>query len=209
MVADSQQVNNRQLIRQQVRERRSQLSATFQAECAESLVKQIEKSGKLTGISTIALYLANDGELDTLPLIRWAWQQNIQVVLPVLHPVNKGFLIFLRYQKDSVMQLNQFNIPEPKLDVTNLVPLSDIDVICTPLVAFDNRGHRLGMGGGFYDRTLGQLNNCQSTANPNPSLIGLAHDCQELVQIPTESWDVPLPVIITPSRIILANNKTQ
>ncbi len=49
---------------------------------------------------------------------------------------------------------NRLNIREPRLDVRDVLPLAKLDVLVTPLVAFDEGGQRLGMGGGFYDRTL-------------------------------------------------------
>ncbi len=94
------------------------------------------------------------------------------------------------------MSTNRFGIIEPQLNCQQIVPLSTIDIICTPLVAFDQQGNRLGMGGGFYDRTLTQWHH--QRLGPYP--IGLAHDCQEVDSVPTEHWDVPLPEILTPTR---------
>jgi 5-formyltetrahydrofolate cyclo-ligase len=93
------------------------------------------------------------------------------------------------------MTENIFGILEPRLDVSKVCPLSKLDIICTPLVAFDNIGSRLGMGGGFYDRTLAHW---QTHDNLYP--IGLAHDCQQVEKVPMQSWDVPLPEIITPTQ---------
>jgi 5-formyltetrahydrofolate cyclo-ligase len=81
------------------------------------------------------------------------------------------------------------------MNSSHIVPKHEIDIIFTPLVAFDAEGNRLGMGGGFYDRTL---ENWQQTGRPFP--VGLAHDCQQVEMIPTEIWDIPLPALITPSR---------
>ncbi|MFY2365653.1 5-formyltetrahydrofolate cyclo-ligase, partial [Klebsiella pneumoniae] len=66
----------------------------------------------------------------------------------------KGHLLFFRYQQDTRLKPNSFSILEPELDLTALIPQSQLDIIFTPLVAFDTQGNRLGMGGGFYDRTL-------------------------------------------------------
>ncbi|MGJ8693716.1 MAG: 5-formyltetrahydrofolate cyclo-ligase [Thalassotalea sp.] len=141
----------------------------------------------------IALYLPNDSELDTTPFIHWCWQQNIEVYLPVVHPFSPGYLLFFRYQQNTQMINNRFGIPEPKLNISTLALIDELDIIFTPLVAFDHSGNRLGMGGGFYDRTLANVN-CGNTA-----IIGLAHDCQQVPLLPIEAWDIPLPEIITPS----------
>jgi 5-formyltetrahydrofolate cyclo-ligase len=76
--------------------------------------------------------------------------------------------------------------------------IKELDVIFIPLVAFDDTGHRLGMGGGFYDRTLVNFYNDPSSQT---TLIGLAHDIQKTLSLPTQVWDVPLPYILTPTQL--------
>ena len=155
--------NQRDAIRQQVRQLRQHLTPTQQTDAAIQLLARFSIDEKILSAKSIALYLTNDGELDTQLLIEWCWQQGKQVYLPVLHPFTKGHLLF-------------------------------------PLVAFDNAGARLGMGGGFYDRTLShwhQHYKQQNIVKPYP--IGLAHNCQLVDSLPSESWDIPLPEIITPS----------
>ena len=99
------------------------------------------------------------------------------------------------------MKINQYGISEPKLDVTAIKQVDNIDIMFTPLVAFDNKGNRLGMGGGFYDRTLARWHKeFQTNKSTKPYPIGLAHDCQHLPEIPSELWDIPLPEIITPNQ---------
>lgn len=90
---------------------------------------------------------------------------------------------------------NRFNIFEPPLNVNNIIPISNIDIIFTPLVAFDESGQRLGMGGGFYDRTLENWQ--QQSFYP----MGLAHTCQQVHSLPSTDWDIPLPEIITPDKV--------
>ena len=67
-----------------------------------------------------------------------------------------------------------------------------------PLVGFDNKGNRLGMGGGFYDRTLANLDRLSY----RPLLIGVAHDCQQADALPVMQWDIPLNAIVTPTQTI-------
>lgn len=197
-IANSVLQAQRQAIRQLVRQRRQQLSAAYQTEAALQLSQRLLDSQQIQQANRIALYLSFDGELNTRPFIEQLWQRGHQVYLPVLHPFCRGHLLFLRYQIDSRMVQNNFGIAEPELDIRHIVPLSQLDIIFTPLVAFDGQGQRLGMGGGFYDRTLQDWQPAyQQGQGPKP--IGLAHDCQQVDRLPSEVWDVPLPEIITPS----------
>ncbi len=144
---------------------------------------------------TVALFLSFDGELNTTPLIEALWQAGKNVYLPVLHPFSPGNLLFLSYTPQSNLVTNRLKILEPKLDVRDALPLNKLDVLITPLVAFDETGQRLGMGGGFYDRTL------QNWQQHGFYPVGLAHDCQQVETLPIEEWDIPLPAVVTPSRL--------
>ncbi|MBU2871962.1 5-formyltetrahydrofolate cyclo-ligase [Colwellia sp. E2M01] len=187
-------MNMRTQLRKEIRQRRNSLSSIEQNAAAIALSERLATHKIIQQAQHIALYLSNDGELSTTRFIDWCWQQNKAVYLPVIHPFSPGNLLFLRYQKDTPLINNIYGILEPKLDVTQVCPLNQLDVIFTPLVAFDGSGARLGMGGGFYDRSLA---NWQST---KLYPLGLAHDCQRVEEVPVESWDIPLPEIITPSK---------
>lgn len=189
---------SRQEIRKQIRDARQKLSASAQQQSALLLTNQLSIYDKVLNAEHIAIYLSNDGELNTSEFIDWCWQKNKCVYLPVLHPFSRGNLLFLRYQKNTPMVENQYGIKEPKLDVTKVRTVNQLDIVFTPLVAFDDNGNRLGMGGGFYDRTLAQLPKKNSNS---PAVIGLAHNCQQVPLIPIESWDIPIPTIITPTKI--------
>ncbi len=76
-----------------------------------------------------------------------------------------------------------------------LPPPWGLDLILLPLVAFDNQGNRLGMGGGFYDRTLSSFNTRHRMNRPQP--IGLAHECQRIDQLKAQTLDIPLDGVIT------------
>ncbi|QIL85848.1 5-formyltetrahydrofolate cyclo-ligase [Vibrio sp. HDW18] len=184
-------------LRQQMRLRRQALSALQQRTASLQLIDRFATLPELSTAQRIALYLANDGELDTQPLIEWLWQQGKQVYLPVLHPFAKGHLLFLHYHPDTIMSENRYRIREPKLDQRLICPVKHLDIIATPLVAFDLYGQRLGMGGGYYDRTLAPCLHHQPAVLP----VGLAHDCQQVEHLPTASWDVPLRKIVTPSKV--------
>ncbi|MCW8833470.1 MAG: 5-formyltetrahydrofolate cyclo-ligase [Colwellia sp.] len=193
-------MDKRVALRQSIRAKRQQLSRTEQINASNLLTQRLVSHNKIHSATKIALYLANDGELELMLFIKWCWQQGKQVYLPVLHPFCSGHLLFLLFEENSTMIDNHYGISEPKLDVSKVCPLKQLDIIFTPLVAFDSTGARLGMGGGFYDRTLA---NWQAQHNLYP--IGLAHDCQQVKKIPNQSWDIPLPEIITPNQRIICN----
>lgn len=188
---------NRGLLRRQFRDKRLALDSTEQADAASALVTQCEQLKFFSSAKNVALYLANDGEIDPGQVIRKCWQDNKKVLLPVLHPFNKNTLLFTEYTAGSTMHLNRFGIPEPELRCQQICPLDELDIIFTPLVAFDGQLNRMGMGGGFYDRTLVPI----KRDNLAIQVVGLAHDCQQAERIPVENWDIPLSTIVTPSKV--------
>ncbi|MDW6091826.1 5-formyltetrahydrofolate cyclo-ligase [Vibrio rhizosphaerae] len=184
-------------LRKQIRARRKQLSDAFQQDASARLIRQLCHLPELETSHHVAVYLSTDGELSTRELIEWLWQQGKSTYLPVIHPFSTGQLLFLRYTPDTAMVQNRYGIAEPQLNKQLILPTRQLDLIFTPLVGFDASGHRLGMGGGYYDRTLVPWFKNRSGAKP----IGLAHTCQFVEQLPIESWDVPLPKIVTPDKI--------
>ena len=184
----------RQQIRQQIRQRRRALTPEQQTQFALQAADRMMAYTPVLLAQTVAVFLSFDGELDTRPLIDQLWRAGKRVYLPVLHPFSPGNLLFLHYHPSSDLVVNRLKIREPKLDVRDVLPLSQLDVLVTPLVAFDAAGQRLGMGGGFYDRTL------QNWRQHRLQPVGYAHDCQQVDALPTEQWDIPLPAVITPSK---------
>ena len=186
----STQQTLRNQLRQQIRKTRANLTALQQQQAEDSITQQALAFIEERNAQHIALYVSFDGEISTDKLIKTLWAQDKHVYLPVLHPFNPNHLLFLRYLPDTPMLKNKFGIWEPKLNVQSVLPLEELDILFTPLVAFDKQGNRLGMGGGFYDRTL------QHWQNTSFIPVGLAHQCQQVEQLPTEAWDVPLHQIL-------------
>lgn len=185
---------SRQQIRQQTRLRRRALTPEQQTQFALQAADRMMAYPPVLLAHTVAVFLSFDGELDTQPLIDQLWRAGKRVYLPVLHPFSPGNLLFLHYHPSSNLVVNCLKIREPKLDVRDVLPLSQLDVLITPLVAFDAVGQRLGMGGGFYDRTL------QNWRQYHLQPVGYAHDCQQVEALPTEQWDIPLPAVVTPAK---------
>lgn len=187
----------RAALRRALRQRRQQLTADFQQQAAQQLVTQVLTHSDVQTAERIALYHSFGAELGTQPLMDALLAAGKKLCLPVLHPFAKGHLLMLNVEPHSEYQLNTFGIPEPPLDVRNVVRLSEIDCMLVPLVGFDLNGQRIGMGGGFYDRTLAGWAHGRY---PNLHVLGLAHDCQQVDRIPTQPWDVALGGVITPTQ---------
>ncbi len=183
---------DKQTLRQQLRERRRQLGAAEQREASLRLDVQLRQQPAFANARHIAFYLANDGEISPRPSLRRLARQYRQCYLPCL---NGQALLFRRYRPGQTLQRNRYGIPEPSNRRGNQRPVEALDIILLPLVGFDRSGNRLGMGGGFYDRSLAQLK--QRPRQHRPLLIGLAHECQRVNQLPVQSWDIPLDGIAT------------
>lgn len=197
MSLDSQ----RKQIRQTIRQRRQHLSQAEQHKAAHDLVIQFSQHAAINQAKNIALYLHNDGELSTQKIIDWCWQHNKRVYVPILHPFSHHQLIFTELTPTTPLIKNKYGIAEPKLNVLHIIPYLQLDVVCSPLVAFDLQGNRLGMGGGYYDRTFAQ-HDVASSNQTVPYLLGLAHTCQQYDGLPIAPWDKPLQGIITPQSTI-------
>lgn len=183
-----------QSIRQSIRRCRRQLTPQQQEQAVRLVCRHLDNIERVNHAKHIAVFLSFDGEINTQPIIERFWEQGKQVYLPVLHPFSPGNLLFLNYTPQTELVDHAFGLRQPKLDVTQVIPVAELDIIFTPLVAFDAHGNRLGMGSGYYDRTL------KGWQQKNIYPIGLAHDCQQVDKIENEAWDIPLPEIITPSK---------
>src|SRR5699024_7215783 len=117
----------------------------------------------------IAVYQARDGEMDPLPALSRHRFRGARLYLPVLDPVYRGRLRFHLWRQEERLRANRFGIGEPRHWQRGRAAWA-LDAILIPLVGFDDRGHRLGMGGGFYDRTLADL----ARRPRRPRLIGIA-----------------------------------
>lgn len=179
----------RQQLRKTLRQARRALSPAQQRHAAKQLQKRLAVHPWLRRARHVALYLANDGEIDPQPLSQWLQRRGKQVYLPVLKRWPRTAMQFQRINHTR-WQTNRFGIAEPRYQHQAARRMECLDVLLMPLVGFDPQGNRMGMGGGFYDRLLGKLQ--RRTHWQGPKRVGLAHECQKVAQLPTAAWDVPL-----------------
>lgn len=187
---------NKSRLRREIRARRSALPPAAARTAADRAVHRLWSLPCLARARSLALYLPNAGELDCTPLAVQAWRRGRQVFLPV---ISGSTLRFAPFHSHSAMRANRFGIPEPVAPRRHWRTASQLDVIIAPLVAFDIHGHRLGMGGGFYDRTLAFLS--RRSCARRPHFIALAFEMQKVAELPADAWDVRPDAVITESAI--------
>ncbi|MBE9396898.1 5-formyltetrahydrofolate cyclo-ligase [Pontibacterium sp. N1Y112] len=188
-------MNPRQQLRQDIRRKRRALTRTQQLRAAKRLHAQLCRRPDFIRARHVALYLPNDGEIDPRPLLESCWKMGKKTYLPVLHPILHNRLWFVPFDRQTKLVRNIYKIEEPPIIKAPRRPPWALDLVLLPLVAFDADGNRMGMGGGYYDRTFSFKNRRQSI--PGPKLIGLAHELQRVEHLPVENWDIPLAGIIS------------
>lgn len=182
-------------LRRHLREQRRALSPQAQRLAAHGLYRQLVHSALFRRARHIALYLPNDGEIDPRLLLRAAQQRGKATYLPVLSPWPRSKMVFQRVRAGQPLRKNRFGIHEPRRNLKQQRKVWTLDLVLMPLVGFDRHGARLGMGGGFYDRSLAYLKMRKKWHKP--TLLGLAHGCQQVERLATASWDVPLRGTVT------------
>lgn len=143
---------------------------------------------------TLAGYFGIRGEINLTELLRRQSALGVRIAMPVLERHRAGRMHFRLWAPDHRLCRNGFGIPEPCPKAPRIWR-RELDLVLLPLVAFDARGHRLGMGGGYYDRYFASRR--LGTGGPRPRLIGVAHAFQQVHPLEKQPWDVPLDGIIT------------
>ncbi len=183
-------VEHRKATRARMRRRRRSVKPDDAAAAARSLCDRLTACDFYRAARHIAAYVANDGEIDTRPVIEAAWRDGKSVYLPVLQPGST--LAFARHTDAAPLRENRYGIPEPRTGDT--IATGALDVVLVPLVAFDDELFRIGMGGGYYDRTFAAL---RQPGVSRPRLVGLAFEFQRVESITPATWDVPLWRVVT------------
>ncbi|MHB1142733.1 MAG: 5-formyltetrahydrofolate cyclo-ligase [Sulfuricaulis sp.] len=188
-------------LRQNLRARRRALSADEQHQAARRLAVNLTGTRLFLTSRRVACYLPNDGEIDTAPVIEHIRRLRKILYLPVLSRLSHDRLWFAEAGPKTKLTPNRFGIPEPVVESRDLVRAQELDLILLPLVGFDDQGNRLGMGGGFYDRSLEFLRHRNHWRKPH--LLGIAYDFQRVNGLAADPWDVPLQGVVTDQAVYL------
>ena len=193
---------SRPQLRRMLRKARRALSPSEQRKAAQGLYRQLAQQPLFRRAKHIALYLPTDGEIDPRLLLRAAQRRGKATYLPVLSAWPRTKMVFQRVRPGEKLQPNRFRILEPRVNIGQQRKVWALDLVLLPLVGFDEAGGRLGMGGGFYDRSLAYLARRKSWRKP--TLLGLAHECQKVEKLTQASWDVPLAGTVTDKQWYIA-----
>ena len=188
--------DDRGALRREMRERRRGLPAPVRIAAADGLATQLLALPFAATARTVAGYWAMDGEIAL-----HAWQlrlpREVRYCLPVLHADDT--LRFAPWKPGAPLTTNRYGIPEPDVPPAQLLRPEQLDLVVAPLVAFDRAGHRLGMGGGWYDRSFA----ARRDAPAPPYLVGAGFSAQRVDAIVPARWDVRLDAVCTESETLL------
>jgi 5-formyltetrahydrofolate cyclo-ligase len=178
-----------------MRARRAALDSAALQQAERALGQQLWHIPSLRHAHRIGVYWPMRGEISPWGLLHSPWAHRQQFFLPVLTGLYGRELRFAPFAPRVALVENRLGIPEPQVARRHWRAALELDVLILPLLAFDGHGQRLGMGGGFYDRSLAALRHRRRWRRPR--LLGVAHAFQEVTELPREPWDVPLDGIVT------------
>jgi len=188
-------MNSLRKLRQQLKRSRLALPPNERAAASTQALARIRHLRQFSRAQHIAAYVGNAGELDPMPLLMLAARLGKTCYLPVLHPILEGRLWFTRWQPGDPLRTNRFGIAEPSQHRGKVRPARQLDLVIVPLLGFDTSGRRLGMGGGYYDRTFAFVR--RATHFRRPFLLGLAFESQQVDGLTSRPWDVTLDAVVT------------
>ena len=180
-------------LRRRYRSARAALSPRARYQAERQALRHALSAGLFLKGRRWGVYLPFGAEFDVLPLANQALWMGKQVFVPVLPQRQAKPLHFVQLKKRQQVSRNRHGIDEPH--DKHRIGARQLEVLLVPLVAFDHRGVRLGMGGGYYDATLAYLKTRRHLRRPR--LIGIAYACQQAPKLPSDVWDVRLDRVLT------------
>lgn len=182
-------------LRLQYKTQRLAQPAAQRMQAAEAIANHLANLSEWNAANYIAGYWACGGELP-LHVVQMRMQAPKIWCLPVVQSDNT--LKFAPWRSGDDLVSNQFGIPEPDISPTSALDANSMSIVLLPVLAYTRNGQRLGMGGGYYDRSFAFR---QSKVAP-PLLIGVAYSCQEAESLPAEAWDIKLDMLINEHEVL-------
>lgn len=177
---------NQQEIRQRAIDARAALSDAERELASEIIADKVIRAPWFQRANYLGCYLSTPLEVNTGTIIARAWRMKKRIFVPVIE--KKRQMQFQEITPDTDLRLNDFGLFEP--DTGESVTPRMLDVVVTPVVAYDDDKHRIGMGGGYFDTSFAFLRH--RTVSYHPKLVGVAFACQKVAKISPNPWDIPL-----------------
>jgi len=186
---------NKQSLRKQLLIKRSELSPEFVLENSKKIAENLLNLDIYQSSNNIMLYIATQDEVQTQKIIESAQRDKKRIFIPLIIRRDNALLpsLVIDFEKELIPGI--LGIYQPRKEFYRIYPPTVLDLIIVPGVAFTIQGHRLGRGGGYYDRFLSQL-------EPKTLSIALSFEMQILNKIPIDIQDIPVDYIITEERVI-------
>jgi len=176
-------------VRRELRASRSNLSDSVRALHDHEIVQHVLELISFHNVRSVACFWPFDGEPDLRPVYRELMIRGCEMALPVISTDNSHDMCFHAWTENTEMVNNRYGIAEPRN--TEKILLPRFDMLLMPLVGYDRRGNRLGMGAGYYDRCLESLRDL-----PVPLRAGIAYSLQKIDSIEINNWDIPLHAVV-------------
>ena len=180
-------------LRDVLRQRRRAIAPQARFSAAHALADALMDLPFLPEDGPVAGYWCGDGEIS---LHSWQLRLPSQLTycLPILVPGTR-ILRFAPWKPGDPLEINRYGIPQPTVSATEAYPAEEMALVAVPLVGFDDQGHRLGRGGGWYDATFA----FRGTQHPPPWLVGVGFAAQQVDHLRAQPWDVTLDAVCTES----------
>ena len=184
--------SQKRALRAELRERRQNMSQRERDMASEGFTEHLQSLIVVLSALSISCYLPTAVEPNVRPFLNWAEQQGIRVLFPISR--EDGLLDWtVGEAHDETEGLH--GVPEAVGELLGPIAINDVDLIIVPAAAIDQSGMRLGWGRGYFDKTLGSMEN-------SPPVYAVVFDTEFLESVPRELHDQPVNGVITPTRIL-------
>lgn len=183
----------KQALRAEIRERRRNIPTHERDADTAAITEHLQHLVAARGVKRLSCYLATPTEPETRPFLSWAYDQGIDVLLPVTR--NDGLLDWAVANNTEDENVGLFGLPEPTGDLLGPIAINSVDLIIVPASAVDKRGVRMGWGRGYFDKTLGSM-------GKRPPVYAIVFDSEFVDELPREVHDQPVTGVVTPSALV-------
>lgn len=182
--------DDKQQLRTMIKRKRDHLGTAYCEKIDSNIAKQVVSSMEYKDADTIFCYVSTVGEVNTFPILKAALQEGKKVCVPKCG--ERGKMSAFQIKDFADLQQGKFGILEPDEQCISIMP-EEIDLVLVPCLACDEKGNRIGYGGGYYDRYLRQGSFIK---------MSLCRNCQMLESIPAEDTDCRMDMIVNEDKII-------